>query len=204
MLLREPFLRSRHPAPPASAGASWCARSRATGTGSTPSRSARSTPCGPAPSTTPAPRPGTSPRRAFGTTPTHVWGSGARAQRAHRMPIPNSEQAKAQALKRWEEAKGGQPERLVSGSDDFTLFLWNPAEAKAPLARMTGARGGVERAGRRGRTLVGASVLRPVCSSRCRAHAADQPRRLLPQRPLRARPVPPRLAVGGPSSHAAL
>lgn len=86
-------------------------------------------------------------------------------------------QAKAKALERWEEAKGGQPERLVSGapcaaseraraaadvpsprislsrrehrlnprrpltagSDDFTLFLWNPSEAKAPLARMTGA-----------------------------------------------------------------
>uniref|UniRef100_A0A3Q3MWM3 Notchless protein homolog 1 n=2 Tax=Mastacembelus armatus TaxID=205130 RepID=A0A3Q3MWM3_9TELE len=30
------------------------------------------------------------------------------------------------------------PERLVSGSDDFTLFLWNPAEDKKPLARMTG------------------------------------------------------------------
>uniref|UniRef100_A0A8C5DC35 Notchless protein homolog 1 n=1 Tax=Gouania willdenowi TaxID=441366 RepID=A0A8C5DC35_GOUWI len=30
------------------------------------------------------------------------------------------------------------PERLVSGSDDFTLFLWNPAEEKKPLARMTG------------------------------------------------------------------
>lgn len=30
------------------------------------------------------------------------------------------------------------PERLVSGSDDFTLFLWNPAEDKKPLARLTG------------------------------------------------------------------
>lgn len=34
--------------------------------------------------------------------------------------------------------QGSAPERLVSGSDDFTLFLWNPAEDKKPLARMTG------------------------------------------------------------------
>lgn len=30
------------------------------------------------------------------------------------------------------------PERLVSGSDDFTLFLWDPLNGKKPLARMTG------------------------------------------------------------------
>uniref|UniRef100_A0A8D0D184 Notchless protein homolog 1 n=1 Tax=Sander lucioperca TaxID=283035 RepID=A0A8D0D184_SANLU len=35
-------------------------------------------------------------------------------------------------------ASGSAPERLVSGSDDFTLFMWNPAEDKKPLARMTG------------------------------------------------------------------
>lgn len=34
--------------------------------------------------------------------------------------------------------QGSASERLVSGSDDFTLFLWNPAEDKKPLARMTG------------------------------------------------------------------
>ncbi|KAL3116523.1 hypothetical protein niasHT_006970 [Heterodera trifolii] len=34
----------------------------------------------------------------------------------------------------------GQPsvERLVSGSDDFTMFLWEPGEKKQPIARMTG------------------------------------------------------------------
>ena len=32
-----------------------------------------------------------------------------------------------------------QPERLVSGSDDFTLYLWDPAESKKPIHRMTGA-----------------------------------------------------------------
>uniref|UniRef100_A0AAR2IUW5 Notchless protein homolog 1 n=1 Tax=Pygocentrus nattereri TaxID=42514 RepID=A0AAR2IUW5_PYGNA len=33
---------------------------------------------------------------------------------------------------------GEGAERLVSGSDDFTLFLWNPAEEKKPVARLTG------------------------------------------------------------------
>ena len=27
---------------------------------------------------------------------------------------------------------------LVSGSDDFTLFLWKPGSEKTPIARMTG------------------------------------------------------------------
>ena len=30
------------------------------------------------------------------------------------------------------------PERLVSGSDDFTLFMWNPTESKHPVKRLTG------------------------------------------------------------------
>ncbi|KAJ6948412.1 hypothetical protein NC651_002680 [Populus alba x Populus x berolinensis] len=33
--------------------------------------------------------------------------------------------------------KGGAPERLVSGSDDFTMFLWEPAVSKDPKAQMT-------------------------------------------------------------------
>lgn len=36
--------------------------------------------------------------------------------------------------------KGGSsdPERLISGSDDFTLMLWHPAENKRPIKRLTG------------------------------------------------------------------
>lgn len=34
--------------------------------------------------------------------------------------------------------KGKAPERLVSGSDDFTMFLWEPFVSKQPKARMTG------------------------------------------------------------------
>ncbi|ESO97892.1 hypothetical protein LOTGIDRAFT_209088 [Lottia gigantea] len=43
---------------------------------------------------------------------------------------------KAQA--RYDAAKGSEPERLVSGSDDFTLFLWTPETEKKSVARMTG------------------------------------------------------------------
>ena len=31
-----------------------------------------------------------------------------------------------------------QEELMVSGSDDFTLFLWQPTNEKKSLARMTG------------------------------------------------------------------
>ncbi|KAI3373673.1 hypothetical protein L3Q82_022267 [Scortum barcoo] len=48
------------------------------------------------------------------------------------------EELKEKALQRYNKVRSSAPERLVSGSDDFTLFLWNPAEDKKPLARMTG------------------------------------------------------------------
>eukprot|EP01104_Vermistella_antarctica_P012122 TRINITY_DN3455_c0_g1_i1.p1 TRINITY_DN3455_c0_g1~~TRINITY_DN3455_c0_g1_i1.p1 ORF type:complete len:489 (+),score=18.48 TRINITY_DN3455_c0_g1_i1:60-1469(+) len=57
----------------------------------------------------------------------------------HTLTPPTSlEDAKAKALKRYEEARGGKPERLVSCSDDNTMFLWHPAEAKKPILRMHG------------------------------------------------------------------
>ena len=34
--------------------------------------------------------------------------------------------------------QGSKAEMLVSGSDDFTMFLWNPSESKKPVAQMTG------------------------------------------------------------------
>ncbi|KAB7499050.1 Notchless-like protein 1, partial [Armadillidium nasatum] len=50
------------------------------------------------------------------------------------------EDRKEKALKRYKEAlrMAGEQERLVSGSDDFTLFLWEPSKSKKPLERMTG------------------------------------------------------------------
>ena len=41
-------------------------------------------------------------------------------------------------LRRYEKATGGQSERLVSGSDDFTMFLWEPFKSTKPVARLTG------------------------------------------------------------------
>ncbi|VDP04058.1 unnamed protein product [Soboliphyme baturini] len=42
------------------------------------------------------------------------------------------------ALRRYQEVKRADPERLVSGSDDFTLCLWQPSINKKPIQRMTG------------------------------------------------------------------
>jgi ribosome assembly protein 4 len=33
---------------------------------------------------------------------------------------------------------GGKKERLVSGSDDFTMYLWEPETSKKPIARLVG------------------------------------------------------------------
>ncbi|XP_031483494.1 notchless protein homolog [Nymphaea colorata] len=48
------------------------------------------------------------------------------------------EEMKKVALERYTKMKGNVPERLVSGSDDFTMFLWEPAISKHPKSRMTG------------------------------------------------------------------
>ncbi|ETN70518.1 WD domain, G-beta repeat protein [Necator americanus] len=52
---------------------------------------------------------------------------------------PTEEECQKVAQRRYDEALkvcGG--ERLVSGSDDFTMFLWNPSESKHAIARLTG------------------------------------------------------------------
>ena len=50
-----------------------------------------------------------------------------------------TEEMKQYALERYNKAKSEKGhERLVSGSDDYTLFLWEPYISKKPLARMTG------------------------------------------------------------------
>ncbi len=41
-------------------------------------------------------------------------------------------------MTRYNSLKESDCERLVSGSDDFTLFLWEPGESKKHVARMTG------------------------------------------------------------------
>ncbi|XP_019453318.1 PREDICTED: notchless protein homolog isoform X2 [Lupinus angustifolius] len=48
------------------------------------------------------------------------------------------EEMKQVALERYNKMRGNAPERLVSGSDDFTMFLWEPFVSKHPKTRMTG------------------------------------------------------------------
>lgn len=56
-----------------------------------------------------------------------ILGSGGLAEMREKAQLRYAEQIKV---------CGG--ERLLSGSDDFTLFLWRPGEYQKPLARMTG------------------------------------------------------------------
>lgn len=62
--------------------------------------------------------------------------TGAHDERGRR--YTSKEEAREAARERWEKLKGSKPERLVSCSDDFTMFLWEPSTTKKPLARMTG------------------------------------------------------------------
>lgn len=48
------------------------------------------------------------------------------------------QELKERALSPYNLVRVQDPEQLVSGSDDFTLFLWSPAEDKKPLAQMMG------------------------------------------------------------------
>eukprot|EP00058_Branchiostoma_floridae_P026356 XP_002611847.1 hypothetical protein BRAFLDRAFT_83129 [Branchiostoma floridae] len=62
----------------------------------------------------------------------------AKASIVHKDTPEAAEEIKKKALERYNTAKGTGTERLVSGSDDFTLFLWQPSLDKKSLARMTG------------------------------------------------------------------
>merc|ERR1719510_1837409 len=63
----------------------------------------------------------------------------SKAKIVHDDTVIPGETAAKMALKRYNEvvAVAGE-EVLVSGSDDFTLFLWHPASEKKSLGRMTG------------------------------------------------------------------
>ncbi|CAK8571251.1 unnamed protein product [Lathyrus sativus] len=52
--------------------------------------------------------------------------------------LSSPEEMKKVALERYKSMRGNAPERLVSGSDDFTMFLWEPFINKHPKTRMTG------------------------------------------------------------------
>lgn len=42
------------------------------------------------------------------------------------------------AQERYDKVRNGNEDVLVSGSDDFTMFLWHPESKKTPVARLTG------------------------------------------------------------------
>ncbi len=55
--------------------------------------------------------------------------------------VRSKEEVKALALENYRKVVGEEEEkgeRLVSGSDDFTLFLWAPQQDKKPITRLTG------------------------------------------------------------------
>lgn len=41
-----------------------------------------------------------------------------------------------EALDRYEAVRGGGDERLISGSDDFTMMLWYPEKDKKSLGKI--------------------------------------------------------------------
>ncbi|KAM5387976.1 hypothetical protein ACJA88_001236 [Fusarium oxysporum] len=57
-------------------------------------------------------------------------------------PVPDTEEGKrSKAKERFEKAakfQGRIAERLVTASDDFTMYLWDPAQSTKPVARMLG------------------------------------------------------------------
>lgn len=49
------------------------------------------------------------------------------------------ENVKQRALDRYQEASQGEGgERVITGSDDFTMFFWKPFLSNKPIQRMTG------------------------------------------------------------------
>mmetsp|Transcript_3041 Transcript_3041/g.9521 ORF Transcript_3041/g.9521 Transcript_3041/m.9521 type:complete len:530 (+) Transcript_3041:113-1702(+) len=56
----------------------------------------------------------------------------------HGQAPEDPEEARERAEERYLTAKGDGPERLVTGSDDHTMYLWHPTEDKKPIERLTG------------------------------------------------------------------
>ena len=50
----------------------------------------------------------------------------------------SKEEAYQAAVEKYNNFRAQGPERLVSGSDDYTLFLWHPISDKHPIKRLTG------------------------------------------------------------------
>ena len=103
--------------------------------------------------------------------------------------------ALAAAKLRYDTALAGMggKELLVSCSDDFTLFLWDPSDGKKPLARMTGHQAPVNH-------ISFSPDGRYVASAGCvaRGGRAAQPRRRGNCGPRPPRPGEQQCSCGGP------
>jgi ribosome assembly protein 4 len=62
--------------------------------------------------------------------------SGASAGEGEEGEAAALEAKKQIALERYQAVVGSDGERLVSGSDDFTLFMWQPTQNRTPMTRM--------------------------------------------------------------------
>lgn len=62
----------------------------------------------------------------------------AKAQIVPQSMKESLEELERLSQERYDSAKGDEPEYLVSGSDDFTMFLWQPEKHTKPLTRLTG------------------------------------------------------------------
>ncbi|KAL9654324.1 hypothetical protein ABK040_010355 [Willaertia magna] len=60
-------------------------------------------------------------------------------------PLPEDDEGKEkrrqELLEMYKKTFGTQPIRIITGSDDFTLILWEPEKSDKPVARMTGHKG---------------------------------------------------------------
>jgi ribosome assembly protein 4 len=54
------------------------------------------------------------------------------------LKFASQEEAHRAAIEKYKTFRANGVERMISGSDDFTLFLWNPTESKHPVKRLTG------------------------------------------------------------------
>lgn len=55
-----------------------------------------------------------------------------------RSAFSDPKEAHQAAIEKYQQFRATGPERLVSGSDDYTLFLWHPQESKHAIKRMVG------------------------------------------------------------------
>ncbi|XP_054712384.1 notchless protein homolog 1-like [Uloborus diversus] len=62
----------------------------------------------------------------------------SKASIVYRDIAETAEELSNTALKRYNSITKGEPEIMISGSDDFTMYLWTPENSKKPLTRMTG------------------------------------------------------------------